>query len=167
MTKDFPDPTAADAAAPDLTQRARSLPVIGWREWLSLPDLGISTIKVKVDTGARTSALHAFDLEYFERDGQSMVQFAIHPFQRNDILSKVTTAALMDEREVRSSNGQSEIRPVVTTLVQLGDRQWPIELTLTNRDAMGFRMLLGRQALQDRFLVDPSQSYLQSRNIKP
>lgn len=122
-------------------------------------------IKAKIDTGARSSALHAFDLERFERDGQSMVRFSIHPFQRNDAVVTVAEALLMDERDVRSSSGHAESRPVISTPVQLGDRQWSIELTLTNRDVMGFRMLLGRQAVRDRYWVDPGRSYLQSQAI--
>ncbi|MGD2180036.1 ATP-dependent zinc protease [Lusitaniella coriacea] len=143
------------------------LPVIGWREYLQLPELGISEIKAKIDTGARSSALHAFDIEYFERDGTPMVSFKVHPRQRDNHPTIQTEAKLLDKREVRSSSGQAQLRPVIQTSVQLGDEQWSIELTLTNRDDMGFRMLLGREAVRRRFLVDAGNSYLQSSPLSP
>lgn len=149
------------------TAEARShLPIIGWREWLALPDLGISAIKVKIDTGARSSALHAFDIHSFEQDGQTILRFKIHPFQRNSHQTIMAEAPLLDQREVRNSGGHAELRPVISTTVQTRDQQWPIELTLTNRDVMGFRMLLGRQAVRDRFLVDAGASYLQGHEPK-
>jgi hypothetical protein len=135
------------------------LPVIGWREWLDLPELGIKTIKAKIDTGARSSALHALHVEAFERDRQNMVRFQVRPKQRNnDTIS--TEAELLEWRQVRNSGGQTQLRPVIRTTVKLGSQQWAIELTLTNRDVMGFRMLLGREALRKRFLVNPGRSYL-------
>ncbi|MFM7471382.1 MAG: ATP-dependent zinc protease [Nodosilinea sp.] len=134
---------------------------IGWREWIALPELGVHAIKVKVDTGARSSALHAFDLERFERDGQAMVRFQAHPIQRDDSHIVMIEAALLEDRMVKNSGGQAELRPVIITPVQFGIVIWPSELTLTNRDEMGFRMLLGRQALRRRYLVDPGHSYLQ------
>lgn len=137
-----------------------SLSVIGWREWAALPDLRVDAIKVKVDTGARTSALHAFDLEVVEREGEPWVQFCVHPFQRDDDQVVAASAPLLEERQVRSSNGQMEERPVILTDVGLGDQRWAIELTLTRRDEMGFRMLLGREAVRGRFVVDPGRSYL-------
>jgi hypothetical protein len=136
---------------------------IGWREWLALPELGITQIKAKVDTGARTSALHAFHIEYFEEGGGAMVRFQVHPLQRNTTLTISATAPILDKRQVRNSGGQVQDRPVISTLVAIGEHQWPIELTLTNRDVMGFRMLLGREAVRRRFLVDPAGSYLLSR----
>lgn len=138
------------------------LPLIGWREWLALPALGISQIKAKIDTGARSSALHAFDLHPFEQDGQPWLRFSVHPYQRNSDRTIIAQAPLIDEREVRNSGGKAELRPVIATSVCLNGQQWSIELTLTNRDVMGFRMLLGRQALRQRFWVDPGRSYLQS-----
>ncbi|HSM82792.1 MAG TPA: ATP-dependent zinc protease [Nodosilinea sp.] len=138
-----------------------SAAIVGWREWIALPALGVSTIKAKVDTGARSSTLHAFDVERFEREGQPMVRFQAHPIQRNDDFIVTAEAALLEERVVRNSGGQAELRPVIETLVQVGSAQWVIELTLTNRDEMGFRMLLGRQAVRRRYLVDPGRSYLQ------
>jgi hypothetical protein len=140
---------------------AKELPLIGWREWVALPALGIHGTKAKIDTGARSSALHAFDLEHFERDGVAMVRFQAHPLQRDNSHVVTTEAVLLDHRTVRSSGGHEQVRPVIETSVQVGNVIWPIELTLTSRDAMGFRMLLGRQAVRHRFWVDPGRSYLQ------
>ncbi|QNN22155.1 ATP-dependent zinc protease [Planctomycetales bacterium ZRK34] len=136
--------------------------MIGWREWVSLPQLGISEIKAKIDTGARTSALHAWDIEHFQRDGVRMVRFKVHPIQRDTRQTVITEAPLIEHRHVRSSSGDASRRPVIMTQIQLMGRTFDIELTLTNRDAMGFRMLLGRQALRGRgrFTIDPGRSYL-------
>ncbi len=136
--------------------------VIGWREWVGLPDLGIAEIKVKVDTGARSSALHAFAVEPFPRRGRPMVRFRVHPYQRDTVTTIAAEAELIGQRSVRSSSGQLEVRPVIRTRIKLLEREWVIELTLTNRDPMGFRMLLGREALRGRFLVDPGRSFLAS-----
>ena len=144
--------------------RREPLETLGWREWAGLPDLGVARIKAKLDTGARTSALHAFDLERFERDGVDMVRFEIHPKQRSASGAVVAEGAVIDERWVRNSGGQRELRPVIQTTVAIGARAWPIELTLTRRDEMGFRMLLGRQALRRRALVDPGRSYRAGRH---
>lgn len=140
---------------------AASAAVIGWREWIALPELGIQTIKAKIDTGARSSSLHAYAVEQFEQNGRSMVRFQAHPLQRNDDYTVTAEAVLLEEREVRNSGGQVDLRPVIETQVQVGLAVWTIELTLTNRDQMGFRMLLGRQAVRRRYLVDPGRSYLQ------
>ena len=137
-----------------------NLPTVGWREWLALPALGIPAVKAKIDTGARSSALHAFDIELFERDHQPMVRFRVHPWQQNNEEEIVAEAPLAGQRLVRNSGGIETLRPVITTDVELAGRRWPIELTLTSRDAMGFRMLLGREAVRRRFLVDPGRSYL-------
>lgn len=135
--------------------------VIGWREWAHLPDLMADDwVKVKVDTGARTSAIHAWDLELVERDGTTWVRFSLHPRQHDDTHVVQAEARLVEEREVRSSNGELERRPVVETTLALGGERYPIELTLTNRDQMGFRMLLGRTGMAGRLLVDPGRSYL-------
>jgi hypothetical protein len=134
--------------------------MIGWREWVALPQLGITDIKAKIDTGARTSALHAWDIEHFERGGVRMVRFKVHPIQRDTERTVLTEAALIEHRHVRSSSGDASHRPVIMTQIQLMGRLFEIELTLTNRDTMGFRMLLGRQALRERFTVDPGRSYL-------
>ena len=141
--------------------------MIGWREWLYLPDLEIASIKAKIDTGARSSALHAFDIKIFERQGRDLVRFKIHPHQHNDIDAIAAEAELLDIRDIRNSGGQEQFRPVIKTTVVLGEQRWPIELTLTNRDLMGFRMLLGRQAVRDRFLVNSGKSYLQSSDHTP
>lgn len=134
-------------------------PVVGWREWVALPALGVRAVKAKIDTGARSSALHAYNIERFDRAGERWVRFTIHPWQRDVATTVVAEAPLLDDRWVRSSSGRQELRPVVTTDVELMGVRWPIELTLSNRDPMGFRMLLGRQAVRGRFIVDPGRSY--------
>lgn len=137
-----------------------SLPTIGWREWLALPDLGIAAIKAKVDTGARSSALHAFDFEPFGRGGRTMVRFRVHPWQHNIERTVDAEAEIIGQRLVRNSGGIETLRPVIVTTARLFGQCWPIEVTLVARDAMGFRLLLGREAVRRRFLVDPSRSYL-------
>ncbi|MEQ9447277.1 MAG: ATP-dependent zinc protease [Rhodospirillaceae bacterium] len=138
---------------------ARQRTVIGWREWVGLPDLGIDQIKVKVDTGARTSALHAFRISPFTKDGAAYVKFYVHPVQKRSRPEIECTALVMDRRAVTDSGGKATERYVIRTSLWLGDARWPIELTLTNRDEMGFRMLLGRQAIRRKFVVDPAKSF--------
>lgn len=135
-------------------------PVLGWREWISLPDLKISAIKVKVDTGARTSALHATDIKYFKRKGKSWVRFSVHPNQRSGDQEIRCEAPMVEKRSIKSSIGTETHRPVIHTTLEIGDYHGEIELTLVNRDIMGFRMLLGRQAMRGHFLVDPGKSYI-------
>lgn len=136
---------------------------VGWREWLALPELGIPAIKAKLDTGARTSALHTFAIEPFETKGQLKVRFSIHPLQKRQDVELSCTAPVSDRRVVTDSGGHRELRYVIRTPVSLGNRVWPIEITLTNRDTMMFRMLLGRSAMQDGFLIAPQSSYLTGR----
>jgi hypothetical protein len=140
----------------------KSLPVIGWREWAGLPELGIDHIKVKIDTGARSSALHAYDIRPVERGGETWVRFLVHPIQRDAHTTIECESPMLGERRVRSSTGKVTLRPVIVTPLDLGGRIWPIEVTLIRRDVMGFRMLLGRQAIRRRFLVHAGRSYLQS-----
>ena len=133
---------------------------IGWREWVSLPALQIPHLKAKIDTGARTSCLHAFDVESFQQNGQKMVSFGIHPVQDNNQIELFREAVVVDERPVTDSGGHTEERLVIKTDILVGDQSWSIEMTLTNRDSMKLRMLLGRTGLGGRFLVVPDASYL-------
>lgn len=136
-------------------------PVVGWREWVGMPDLGIDRIKAKFDTGARTSTIHAFDIEAYEtKRGQSRIRFYLHPRQYRRLPSIACDAKVKEIRQVTNSGGTREPRFVIETILQIGNNQWPIELTLSNRDEMGFRMLVGRTAIRRRFLVDPGRSYL-------
>ncbi len=133
---------------------------LGWREWVSLPDLGIDRIKAKVDTGARTSALHAFEVTPFVEDGKDRVKFLMHPTQNDDDHVVTCIADVIDTRTVKDSGGHAEDRYVIETRLSLGGHEWPIEATLTARDDMLFRMLIGRTAIKSRAIVDPARSYL-------
>ncbi len=135
----------------------------GWREWVALSDLGIRSIKAKVDTGARSSSLHAFESTLFKQDGIDWVRFAVHPMQRDDQRVIWCEAPVLDRRQVRSSNGDVSVRLVIRAELRMLDQSWPIELTLANRDAMGFRMLIGREAVRGRFLVDSGKSFYGGR----
>lgn len=139
--------------------------LVGWREWVALPDLGIGRIKAKVDTGARTSALHALAVTACRLDGEPALRFQVQPLQGNDRLLLTCCAPLVDERTIRDSGGHAELRPVVRTRLQLGDQSWQVELTLTERSDMRFRMLLGRTALRGRCQVDPGRSFLLGRGM--
>lgn len=142
------------------------LPVAGWREWVQFPQLHFATIKAKLDTGARTSALHASDIRVSERAGISLVTFNFHPSHQRPEVAQRAEAVVIAERWVRSSSGHEELRPVIRTLIQLGLHRWPIELTLSARHDMGFRLLLGREALRGHYVVDPGRSYLQGHKIR-
>ena len=135
-------------------------PLLGWREWVVLPSITPVAIKAKIDTGARTSALHAFDLSVTTVDGQPWAEFEVHPVQRSRASAARVVTPIVGYRKVKSSTGHSEERPVINTTVLVAGRELDIELTLTSRDAMGFRMLLGRSAIRRRFWVDAGRSYL-------
>lgn len=140
--------------------------IVGWREWLTLPELRIPAIKAKIDTGARTSALHAFELNTFRERGQLRVRFGIHPLQKRRDIEIFCEADVTDHRMVTDSGGHREKRYVITTPVRLGEQEWTIEVTLTNRDTMLFRMLLGRTAMRGRLLVNPGSSFLVGRELE-
>jgi ribosomal protein S6--L-glutamate ligase len=134
---------------------------LGWEEWAKLPALGLPALKVKVDTGARTSALHAFDIEPFGAASTPMVRFNIHPVPGREDIVIACSANVVDRREVTSSNGETELRYVIGSHISMGDRTWPIEITLTNRINMAYRMLLGRQAIAEDMIVTPTESFCQ------
>lgn len=140
-----------------------SITRIGWREWISLSEWGVPDIKAKIDTGARTSSLHAFGLEVDDVDGVPTARFVVHPWQRSERDEVAVVAAVIATRSVRSSSGAVEHRPVVRTSIEIADRTVLAEVTLARRDEMGFRMLIGREALRRRFVVDPGRSYLGGR----
>jgi hypothetical protein len=144
------------------TQR-KELKTIGWREWVSLPDLGIINIKAKVDTGARTSALHAFALHPLQEDGKDKIRFDIHPVQHNMMEVATCVADIVDRRWVTDSGGHREERYVILTTLAIGNRKMLIEITLTERDTMLFRMLLGRSAVRKRFIVNPARSFVRKK----
>jgi hypothetical protein len=132
---------------------------LGWREWMELPDLQLGHIKAKVDTGARSSALHAFDIEPSEVDGQAWVAFKVHPLQHSDELTVECLTPIKDYRRVTDSGGHRTMRYVVETRVRMGTVLHTIELSLVDRSDMLFRMLLGRTAMRGRYIVDPARSY--------
>jgi hypothetical protein len=139
--------------------------VIGWREWLSLPGLGIPAIKAKIDTGARTSSLHIVDLEEFYTNDIRMVRFVVRPLRKKKEIELKCVAEVLDCKSVKDSGGHSEDRYFIRTMASLGTLNMDIDLTLTNRDEMIFPMLLGRTALMDRFIVDPGRSYVTGRSL--
>ncbi len=141
--------------------------MVGWREHAALPDLGIARIDCKVDTGARTSSLHAFEIETFERDDREFVRFSVHPDRRHMETTVECEAPVLGERDVTNSGGATETRIVVRTDMVLGPHRFAIELNLTDRSTMGYRMLLGRTAMRHRIWVDPSTSFRQGRPSRP
>jgi hypothetical protein len=142
-----------------MSKQKRQIETIGWREWIALPELKVKAIKAKVDTGARSSSLHAFGLETKQRKSGDLVRFEIHPYQDSKKGLIPVETRVFDYRKVKSSNGATKIRPVIVTPIEFLGKRWEIELTLANRDEMGFRMLLGREAIRGRMLVDPGKSY--------
>ncbi|OEF23617.1 ATP-dependent zinc protease family protein [Vibrio rumoiensis] len=141
--------------------------IVGWREMLALPELGIEQIKAKVDTGARSSCLHTFKIDPFEKDDELWVRFWIHPIQKNDDFVQICEAKVIDQRTVKDSGGHEEQRYVIETMLSFNGEEWPIEVTLTNRENMLFRMLLGRTAMNNRIIVDPAASFLIATPFNP
>lgn len=144
-------------------KRIRKYPIIGWREWVGLPALSIPTIKAKIDTGARTSALHAFSLQPFIENGINKIRFEIHPEQHNTDQVISCVADIVDRRLVTDSGGHEEFRYVIETPITIALQTWSIEITLTERENMLFRMLLGRRALRKRFIVNPARSFVTTK----
>lgn len=139
-------------------KRKKENMLVGWREWAALPELNIPAIKMKIDTGAKTSALHAFNVKSFEQDGQHFVSFEVHPLQKSKKVNHRCTARLVDERTVTSSNGHQETRLTIRTPIEMQGKKWDIDITLTKRDIMAYRMLLGREAMKS-ITVEPSKSF--------
>nr|WP_314844230.1 ATP-dependent zinc protease [uncultured Microbacterium sp.] len=146
-----------------MSKSSHSNTLIGWREWVSLPDLGVDWIKAKIDTGARTSSLHAFDIHEFDRDGAAWVRFRVKPWQDSQEDAVDVECPVHDRRAVRSSSGHAQERLVVELRIRMYDREVLAEVTLSNRDEMGFRMLIGREALRQGYTVDPARSFVGGR----
>ncbi len=136
---------------------------IGWKEWCGFPQLALAAIKAKIDTGATTSALHAFDIAPYDADGISYVRFSINPLRGRREFIRQCSAPLVDKRVIIDSGGHAEERYVIHTPLMLGEQRWDIELTLTNRQQMRYRMLLGRRAMQHHCIIDPASAYMQGR----
>jgi hypothetical protein len=141
-------------------KKQKILAVVGWREYVNLPVLKIPRIKAKVDTGARTSSLHAINIRYKEIDGRRWVFFKVHPHQKDNKTTIRCKAEVIKMKRIKSSNGISELRPIIRTPAKLLGKSFDIDISLTSRAEMGFRMLLGREALRNRFFVDVSKSYV-------
>lgn len=145
-----------------IIKKLKLKPILGWREWVTLPELHVLAIKVKVDSGAKTSALHASDIEYFRRGNKDWVKFKIYPLQKSERKAQIVKKEVIDMRTIRSSVGVETHRPIIRTEIRLAGQSWEIELSLVDRDIMGFRMLLGREALKKGFLINPNKSFLVS-----
>jgi len=152
---------APNVEASRYVQQTPSHLILGWQEWLALPELGLPALKAKIDTGAKTSALHTHAIEAFGTSARPMVRFTVRPDPKCAELEIAVAAPVIDRREVVSSNGERELRFVISTRVQMGAHTWPIEVTLTNRETMTYRMLLGRQAIRPNVLVDPDATFRQ------
>ena len=150
-----------------MAEPSHSNTLAGWREWVRLPEIGVPWIKAKLDTGARTSSIHAYEIEPFEKDGADWVRFRVRPWQESTEDEVVVECPVHDVRRVRSSSGHVEERQVVKLRLELLGRRVTAEVTLSDRDAMGFRMLIGRQALRRRFVVDAGSSFLGGRAPRP
>ncbi|MGO2356482.1 MAG: ATP-dependent zinc protease family protein [Marinomonas foliarum] len=135
--------------------------VIGCEEWCTFPSLNIPAIKARVDSGAKTSSMHAINIKRFTRNDEHWVRFEVHPLQKNRKATVHCEAQLVDQRVIKSSSGDKESRPVIRVPLTLGNKTWEAEVTLTNRDTMGYRMLLGREAMNGRVLIDPEGLCLQ------
>lgn len=150
-----------------MSERTHSNTLAGWREWVQLPDVGVPWIKAKLDTGAQTSSIHAYDVEAFDRDGTAWVRFGIRPWQRSEEDEARVELPVLDVRRVRSSSGHVDERFVVSMPLVLVGHRVDAEVTLSNRDSMGFRMLIGREALSRGFVVDSARSFLGDRAPRP
>jgi ribosomal protein S6--L-glutamate ligase len=139
--------------------------LVGWREWATLPELDVPLIKVKLDTGAKTSSLHAYDIKIIKNGGKEYAEFIIHPLQRDDIICQTARALIIDRRNVKSSNGHVEERIVIRSPIKIGSLICDIDITLTNRDIMNYRMLIGREAMSN-LLLNPTKSYIQGKSSK-
>ncbi len=146
--------------------KERKIETVGWREWTSFPQLKIPAIKAKIDSGARTSAIHAFFVESREVNGVEIVRFGVHPVRKRTDIEIICEAPVIDKRMVTDSGGHSELRYVIKTMINLGTHQWPIEVTLASRESMLFRCLLGRTALVNRFVIDPQRSFVFGRSLR-
>lgn len=140
--------------------------IVGSEEWCSLPGLGLPLIKARIDSGAKTSSIHAFNIRPFEKDGKKFVKFDIHPIQDNRKISRTCEAQLIDSREIKSTSGSTEHRYIIISDIQIGGQTWPIEISLSNRDSMGYRFLLGRQAMKGRLIVDPDESFIHHKPLE-
>ncbi len=149
-----------------MTGKVTEKPMLGWREWVSLPALNLDPIKAKIDTGARSSALHAFSIEKYHKGGALWVMFALHPLQTREDIVVECHAAVKDRRLVSDSGGHKQRRYVIETPLLIGQTLITAEMTLTNRDSMRFRMLLGRTAMNGHFIIDPAASYLQGNRAE-
>ena len=139
----------------------KKLAELGWREYVDFPEFGISGVKAKIDTGAKTSCIHAFSVETFDKDDEVWVRFGVHPTQGDRVTEVWCEAPVVDYREVTDSGGHNEMRYVIATQLIIGEHVFETEVTLANRDSMRYRMLLGRRAMRGRFTVNPGVSYRQ------